>query len=186
MNKANKRRLFFGLELPDALKARLLSVQQPLEGARWQQPEQLHLTLMFLGSVQESQLGLVQSAAKSLPVKPFNLSLLGLGCFGEPERPNVLWAGLEPSERLDALQRALSQRLVARGFEEEARRFLPHITLARFSQPSGSVRSVLTTYRDYSAGTMPVNFFSLFESDLTPEGPVYTVLDRFALNGQSI
>ncbi|HET8904351.1 MAG TPA: 2'-5' RNA ligase family protein, partial [Saccharospirillum sp.] len=83
---------------------------------------------------------------------------------------------------LDELQRTLSRRLVTCGFEEEARRFQPHITLARFSQPSGSVRGVLASYRDYSAGVMPVNFFSLFQSDLTPDGPVYTVLDRFALN----
>lgn len=182
MSKADKRRLFFGLELPEALKSRLLAIQQPLEGVRWQQPEQLHLTLRFLGSVPESQLKAVQSAAEGLPVKPFNLNLVGLGCFGEPEHPKVLWAGIEPSEPLDELQHAVSLRLVSCGFGEEARRFQRHITLARFSQPSGSVQSMLTSYRDYSVGTMPVNFFSLFQSDLTAEGAVYSVLDRFTLS----
>lgn len=184
MNKAVERRLFFGLELPELLKSRLLSIQQPLEGARWQRSEQLHLTLMFLGSVQEFQLSAVLFAAQKLPVEPFNLSVSGLGCFGEPEHPAFLWAGIEPSEPLNELQRMLCQRLVSCGFEEEARRFQPHITLARFSQPSGSVRSVLASCRDYSAGTIPVNFFSLFQSDQTPEGSVYTVLERFALNRQ--
>jgi 2'-5' RNA ligase len=127
----------------------------------------------------------VRSAAQAIPVKPFKLSLSGLGCFGEPERPKALWAGIEPSDPLEELQRALSRQMVSCGFQEDARRFQPHITLARFSQPSASVRSLLTSYRDYSVGTMPVNFFNLFESNLTPEGSVYTVLDRFALNRQT-
>jgi RNA 2',3'-cyclic 3'-phosphodiesterase len=182
VNKTGGRRLFFGLELPAAVKSSLLSLQQPLEGARWQQPEQLHLTLMFLGTLQEPLLASVQSAAQALPVKPFNLNLLGLGCFGEPESPAILWAGVEPTEPLFMLQSVLSQRLVRCGFQEEAHRFQPHITLAHFGQSPGSVRRLLTTYSDHGFGTLPVDFFSLFQSKPTPEGSVYTVLDRFALN----
>ena len=182
MYTTGERRLFFGLELPESLKSRLLSMQRPLEGARWHQPEQLHLTLKFLGNVKEFQLKAVQLAAMNIPIKPFNLALLGLGCFGEPERPKALWAGIEHSELLEELQSTLSRRMVPCGFQEEARRFQPHITLARISQPSGSVQSLLKSYSDYSVGTMPVNFFSLFQSNLTPEGSVYTVLDRFELN----
>lgn len=178
----DKQRLFFGVEMPEASKSRLLSVQQPVKGARWQSPEQLHLTLVFLGNVQASQLKAVQSVAQRLSVEPFTLTLLGLGCFGEPEHPKVLWAGIEPSESLDDLQNTLSRHLVSCGFRGETRRFQPHITLARFRQPSGSVRSLLAAYREYAFGSMPVSFLSLFESQLTPEGASYSVLDRIPLS----
>lgn len=183
MTQQVKRRLFFGLEVPDAVKARLLSIQCPLQGARWHQPEQLHLTLVFLGGVDEDQLEAVRSAAQNLPVKPFSVKLSGIGCFGQPDRPRYLWAGVEPSEALVALQEALSQRLAVLGFKKEERLFIPHVTLARFNQRAGTIQSLLAANGDVSAGALPVTFISLFQSSQGPSGSVYTVLNRFSLKG---
>lgn len=178
-----KLRLFFGLELPDPIKQRLLTVQQPVAGARWQRADQLHLTLAFLGSVEAQRLPDVRDAARNLPGEPFDLTVTGIGCFGHPDRPKNLWAGVQPVEQLAELQGELNERLTASGFTREKRTFRPHITLARFSKEAGSVRELLKNRQGLHAGTFRVGEFALFESVIGEQGSVYQIIERFPLAG---
>ncbi|MBL3558927.1 MULTISPECIES: RNA 2',3'-cyclic phosphodiesterase [Marinobacter] len=180
MDKPERLRLFFGLEIPDPVKQRLLTVQQPVTGARWQRADQLHLTLAFLGSVEAHRLPDVRDAARNLPVEPFDLTVTGIGCFGHPDRPKNLWAGVQPVDKLAGLQRALSHRLIFAGFAQERRAFRPHITLARFNRKqAGSVGEALRMHREIQAGTFLVESVALFRSIQKAHGSAYTVLDRF-------
>lgn len=159
-----------------------MSVQQPLAGARWQRADQLHLTLVFLGSVEEQGLPDIRSAARNLPIMPFDLAVHGVGCFGLPERPKNLWAGVEPGEKPTELHEALNQRLSLYGLGQEKRRFRSHITLARFKREAGSVQELLQQYRDFNAGSFRVDAITLYQSTQGPQGSVYTILDRFSLS----
>lgn len=181
MNKTAKLRLFFGLEIPESIKQRLLSIQQPVAGARWQQADQLHLTLAFLGSVEARQFPDLCAVARNLPVRSFELTVSGLGCFGHPDCPKNLWAGVEPVEELAELHGALNQRLASSGFGSEKRAFKPHITLARFKKAPGSVADLLQDSETRVAGSFTVDRFGLFESIQGRHGSVYRVLEQFPL-----
>lgn len=179
MDKPVKLRLFFGLEIPESVKQRLLSIQQPIIGARWQSADQLHLTLMFLGNLEAQQLPDVRESARNLPVKPFDLTVSGIGCFGHPDHPKNLWAGVQPVEELAELHDALNQRLALCGFGQEKRTFRPHITLSRFKKQPGSVRELLWEHQEVHAGTFSVNRLALFQSIQGSRGSTYRVLARF-------
>lgn len=174
-------RLFFGLEIPPRIKARLLDVQVPVTGARWQSPEQLHLTLLFLGAVDDEQVPAVRAAARSVRQLPFRLTVSGLQCFGQPERPRNLWAGVTPAGPPGTLHDALESMVCSLGRDPERRAFLPHITLARFKRQAGSVETLLAEHGDAVFGDFPVDEFCLFESAQGRSGSVYSVLERFPL-----
>lgn len=174
-------RLFFGLEIPEAIKTCLLQVKTQVAGARWQNRGQLHLTLAFLGQVEDQQVAVARDLAKGITQSPFELNVQGLGCFGSPEKPKILWAGVSPENALRELQKNLATALTDNGFTLENPSFKPHITLSRFRHPAGSVASLLESYQDTLFGLMPVQGFVLYESTPGPGGSVYTVVKRFAL-----
>ncbi|WP_375169695.1 RNA 2',3'-cyclic phosphodiesterase [Marinobacter sp.] len=174
-------RLFFALDLPARVRRQLLRLQAPVPGARWQNDAQLHLTLLFLGRVTEQAVPEVCAAARDLPVARFDLEVRGLGCFGRPETPRNLWAGVQPTAPVVALNDALRQRLAPLGYELETRPFRPHITLARFRQRRGSVAPVLAEHDQDTFGPVSVDNFVLLESTQGPHGSVYTVVERFGL-----
>lgn len=175
------RRLFFGLEVPAGIRQRLLQVQAPLSGARWQRDEQLHITLLFLGDVEPGRVPGVCEAARSVPNEPFAIDVLGLDCFGQPHNPHHLWAGVQPLNPVAALHATLVTRMTDLGFIPDNRAFCPHVTLARFGKQPGSVKTLLADYRGVSFGASGVSEFVLFESQRGENGSTYTVIDRFAL-----
>lgn len=183
MDKTDRFRLFFGLEIPEPVKQRLLAIQQPVPGARWQRADQLHLTLAFLGSVEAQSLPDIHEAARNLVIEPFDLTVSDVGCFGHPDHPKNLWAGVHPEEELTGLQDALNQRLAACGFGQEKRSFRPHITLSRFKKEAGSVRELLRAHHGIHAGTFLVDRVALFESIRGEQGSVYHVIETYPLAG---
>lgn len=174
-------KLFFGLEIPEAIKPELLHVQEPVDGARWQNEQQLHLTLAFLGQVEEHRVALACDLARKVTATPTAVDVQGVGCFGSPDYPNILWAGVTPEQTLVELHQNLAAHLASSGFKVKNHPFKPHITLSRFGARSGSVAAVLKAHENTDFGIMPVNDFVLFESTPGPEGSVYTVLERFVL-----
>ena len=174
-------RLFFGLEIPPAIKQRLLKVRSAVPGAKWQSDEQLHITLLFLGSVEEEQLIAVRNSASEIQIEPFSLQVAGLGCFGQPRKPRNLWAGVQPAAPVDRLHKTLQAQMEKLGFATEKRTFHPHITLARFKRQPGSVESLLTEQGERIFGHFPVTEFALFDSKPGPTGSVYCVTERFPL-----
>lgn len=174
-------KVFFGLEMPAEVKRRLLKVKAPVKGARWQRDEQLHLTLVFVGRVEEDDVPLLCELANTVSGKPFDLEIRSLGCFGSPDHPRILWAGVSPDVPLASLYQQLAEILAEAGFTIENRNFRPHITVSRFGRNAGSVRDLIEAQNGMVFGTMAVQEFVLYKSTQEPEGSVYTVLGRFAL-----
>ena len=174
-------RLFFGLEIPPEIKDRLLEITTAVSGAKWQSAEQLHITLLFLGSVEEERFAAICDSASGILTDPFHLQVIGLGCFGRPQNPRNLWAGVQPAVPVAGLHRALQGQMETLGFATEKRAFRPHITLARFKREAGSVEAVLAEQGERDFGQFPVTEFALFESKPGPAGSAYTIIERFPL-----
>ncbi|MCU0561620.1 MAG: RNA 2',3'-cyclic phosphodiesterase [Desulfobacterales bacterium] len=183
-------RAFVAVELPGPVRAALQAIQAELERigirARWVQPERIHLTLKFLGSVPA---GHVESIGRALAAAarahaPMSLTAVGLGVFPGVRRPRVIWAGIaERGDALGGLQREIDARLSGLGFPAEAGRFRGHLTIGRFvaERSPGPVAEALKQFAGQAAGSFAVREVVLFRSDLLPEGPRYTPLARTPL-----
>ncbi|MFC4261020.1 RNA 2',3'-cyclic phosphodiesterase [Marinobacter lacisalsi] len=180
-------RLFLGLALPEPVKKCLMSWSSDIPGARWQRREQLHLTLCFLGEVAPERVPALFRALDGLEAPAFDLEPMGVSCFGDPEQPRTLWAGAGPEDFLRSLHGALCQRLEHSGFRVEARRFHPHITLARFSRhQAGPAGDFLKQFRNEAAPVFTVDGVSLFLSQPGPDGSRYQQLALFPLVESSL
>jgi 2'-5' RNA ligase len=186
-----RTRTFIAVELPDDVRGRLLSLQQTLARSggdvKWVEEENLHVTLLFLGEVDERDLPAVCSAVSEAcsAIEPFTLSIDGVGCFGNPRRPRTLWAGVGAGrEQLIALHDAIEGPLLDLGcYRREERKFEPHLTLGRVRGDSGAGRlaEALQRQEKFVAGEFEVDEAAVMSSDLRPEGPVYAVMSRGAL-----
>jgi 2'-5' RNA ligase len=185
-------RLFIAIELPKSVSAALADWQARLKAAapantvRWTEPQNLHLTLHFLG---ETETGLISSIGEMLAASAANrtdfvLSIGGMGCFPNMRRPRIVWAGVAGQlEPLLDLHRDLGQRLRAIGYRPEPRPYAPHLTLGRVKNDL-SVRQLsllagqLAQAQAGPAVPLHVQEVSLMQSALTPSGPIYTSLAR--------
>jgi 2'-5' RNA ligase len=146
----------------------------------------MHLTLRFLGNIRADQVAGVADALHSAAGRrdPFGLTAAGIGVFPGARRPRVLWAGLSGAlAALAQLQRELDERLVAVGFPREGREFHGHLTLGRFAEGAdgGRIAEEIAPYAAAVFGDFEVRELVLFQSDLRPQGPVYTPLARAKL-----
>jgi 2'-5' RNA ligase len=153
---------------------------------RWSRPDQMHLTLKFLGEIQESVAGTVSEALKALAAgsSPFQAELKGLGGFPNLKRPNVLWAGVtDGAAELVALAEQVEREMESLGFKREGRPFRPHLTLGRvkLNKDLGAVCAQMEKDAGRSFGVFPVGEMVLFKSVLSPSGADYTALGRFKL-----
>jgi 2'-5' RNA ligase len=181
-------RAFIALNLPRTVQAALAEFQRewraalPGEGVRWTQPEQIHLTLRFLGNAARSELGdLEQALARGCQgLGPFTVCARGAGCFPDLRRPRILWAGFGGA--LTALQdlHAALARETARWGEPEEQAFHPHLTLGRVKQPDRRLAHALARHLEQTGardfGSWPVEQVDLMQSELSSAGPRYTAL----------
>jgi len=149
-------------------------------GARWQDDDQLHLTLRFIGEVDRHVAGDVAAALGSVRHPPFAIALSGIGTFDRKGRIDTLWAGVRPHDEVSALHRRIDQAMVRAGLEPEPRAFQPHITLARFAR-AGDLSGFATLHGRLSSDPFPVTHFGLYESTLGGEGARYELVERYAL-----
>lgn len=173
-------RLFLGLELPASQCRQLLALHEPIAGLRWQTAAQLHLTLRFIGELTDQQVAELASALAALKAPAFNLQLGGVGYFGSPQRPSILWAGVTAAGALQALRDQVD-RLLLPWCEPDPQRFVPHVTLARCGPGSGSLQPFLQAQRSLSLPPWQVSEVCLFASDPGPGGSRYSVLARYPL-----
>lgn len=176
-------RLFVAIRPPTPIRERLIASMGGISGARWQSDEQLHLTLRFIGEVDRHRADDIHAALGSVHQPPFEIALRGIGVFDRRDRPEAVWAGVRPHEPLAALHAKVGQALARVGIAPEQRAYLPHITLARLNRASGPVGNLMEEAGGLSSPPFPVDAFSLFESKLTPEGAVYTEVERYSLGG---
>lgn len=165
-------RLFVALDFPLSLREALAPLfREKIPGAKWASPEQLHLTLRFLGECPEATFEALRSGLREIAVPPFTLALQGVGTFPNPERPRVLWAGLEAGPELYALQNQIEALAQDLGFSPETKPFSPHLTLARlkFPAPAETAR-YLMKFRGLRSPAFQVEEFHLYSSRLSPNG----------------
>jgi len=168
------KRLFIALDLPEDLARRLAELDPGIEGFRWTPAERLHLTLCFLGNVDEEVQARLVDLLESVACEPFALLVKGCGCFAK-HGGFVLWAGVEdPSENLSALHKQVSQVVRAAGLDPGSSRLHPHLTLARARRGKPEmVRDFLDANAETEFGEFVVNGITLYSSVLKPEGPDY-------------
>lgn len=174
-------RLFVAIRPPRAIRASLSGATGGISGARWQTDDQLHLTLRFIGEVNPRQAEDVDAALRSVRHPPFEIRLSGVGAFEKGAQTSAVWAGVTPAEPLATLHKKVDQALVRAGLEPERRAFLPHITLARLNRTAGPIGGFLEQAGDLASPPFPVDHFALFESDLTAERAVYSILADYRL-----
>lgn len=174
-------RLFVAIRPPLAIRHRLLAAMGGISGARWQSDDQLHLTLRFIGEVDRHQAGDVHAALGSIRHAPFDLSLNGIGSFDRRGILDTVWVGVTPQEQVKALHRKVDAALARVGLPPDERAFLPHITIARLNRNAGPIGNLLEEAGGLSSPAFTVDSFALFESDLTNEAAVYSVVERYPL-----
>lgn len=129
-------RLFVAIPISADLRNRLARLPKALEGALWVAPEQLHLTLRFIGNTPEQQLPRLEAALRSVRFSPMALRVTGLGTFPNLRQPRILFARVAPAAALMSLRAGIEDALGRAGIEEDDRPFRPHITLARLRTPA--------------------------------------------------
>jgi 2'-5' RNA ligase len=176
-------RLFVGIGFPPELKLRLSLLQGGITGARWVDPGNFHLTLRFIGEIDEGQAADVDEALTRLSARRFTVQLAGTGVFGG-NRPHALWVGVERNPELSRLRDKIEQVLVRAGLEPEARKFAPHVTLARLRDPEpGNLGQYLAANAQFRAEPLAVEQFSLIASFPTKAGSVYEDQADYKLSG---
>lgn len=172
-------RLFIAINLPEALREKLASVQRefPQANLKLVEPENLHLTLKFLGETPEGKIENIKEAISEVVRHScsFELEVAGLGAFPDLRRIRVIWAGVcKGSQDVINLQRSIDRMLTQQGFQPE-RDFHPHVTLARVKPPTDT-RLIMEFIRGAGSrmfGSFCVREVDLMQSTLTSRGPIY-------------
>jgi len=181
------KRLFIALDLPEDLALRLAEVDPGIEGLRWTPAERLHLTLCFLGNVEEEAQARLVEMLDGVACEPFELRVKGCGCFAK-HGGFVLWAGVEdPSEALSALHKEVADAVRAAGLDPGPSRLHPHLTLARARRGKpGMIRDFLDANAAGEFGELMVGGVTLYSSVLKPEGPDYHEEFRRSFSGPTV
>ncbi len=186
-------RTFIAVPIDKAIRDHAVALQDSLarSGAevKWVESENIHVTLLFLGEVEDRTVPEVCRvvAEVTADLAPFEMSVEGVGCFPSPRRPKTLWVGVGAGrQELVGLHDALEPPLLDLGcYRREERQYTPHITLGRVKGPTGTeqLATALARRADWRGGQVRVREILVMSSELRPEGPTYTVLGRGKLGG---
>ena len=183
-------RAFIAIELPASVVSLLDKVQQDIKSlrlrAKWVRPENIHLTLKFLGNIDPVDIDKIGRALSDAAADfaPATLAVGGIGFFPGLKRPRVIWVGLGgQTQLLIELQRKLEDNLAAIGFPKEKRPFKGHLTLGRIKEAVNSnvIRQVMREFADLRGDEFVASRIILFKSDLQPSGPIYSQLQQVTL-----
>lgn len=176
-------RLFVALRPPREVRSTLLELMGGVQGARWQDDDQLHLTLRFIGEVDARMAEDAAAALAAIHAPPLDLRLNGVGQFETRGRPNAFWAGVAPRDPLAALHRKVDAALCRAGLEPERRAYLPHITIARLPGSAGQTDRFLAEHAALTSPSFHIAHMTLYESTLGHGGAIYEPVERYALTG---
>ncbi len=177
-------RAFIAIPLPASLQQRIHQETKPLrtqldsELLRWVPPENIHITLKFLGDTSEEKLAMLKKilVKEIAQIHPFEISIKKLGVFPTLSRPSVIWIGVEDSRKLSTLHRCVETGASQIGSVPEKRRFSAHLTLGRVtrkgynSKMRSQIRKTLEENPDYDFGKVRVSSIHIFQSELMPSG----------------
>jgi RNA 2',3'-cyclic 3'-phosphodiesterase len=185
-------RLFVALQIPDSIRndyAALIDDLRSFDGkaspkkTKWVRPENLHVTLKFIGQTDPGKLDAIRTALANVhsPQK-VRLHFRNIGFFPNAKRPRVVWGGMESSQNLVSLAHDVDQQIATLGFPAEERAFTPHLTLARLDPPgiSPELQIAIEKHATREFGELQTSDFHLIESKLKPTGAEYTTLQSFS------
>ncbi|MGI9383445.1 MAG: RNA 2',3'-cyclic phosphodiesterase [Methyloligellaceae bacterium] len=174
-------RLFSGIEIPTELGERLAMLRSGLSGARWIDPDNYHMTLRFIGDVDDVTGREFAAQLEQIRSDEFDLCLQGLGSFGG-RRPRAVWAGIAPSDALTSLQRTHEMAARAAGLPPEGRNFTPHVTLARLRNGrAAAVAAYLEANGAFQSAPFRVDHFVLLSSRASTGGGPYVIEEAYPL-----
>jgi 2'-5' RNA ligase len=175
-------RLFVAIDVPDQARRDLTALCNGVPGAKWVQPEQMHLTMRFIGEVDGAKGRDVASALGEIDAPSFELGLAGVGSFGDRRAAKVLWAGVQAGPELARLQSKIETALQRIGLPPERRKFHPHITLARLNgAPEQRVAEYLRAHSAFASPPFEAESFVLYSSFLSQSGALHRVEASYPL-----
>lgn len=176
-------RLFVALDLPNDIKESLDPLMQGLDDVRWMHDDQLHLTLRFIGELDNGRANDVADALSLVAGLPFDLCLKGIGHFPPRGDPRTIWASIQRQSELTSLKRRIDRALQQAGIARDTKKYTPHVTLARLHHPPA--RALLATYLMhhslYQSPSFPVSGFKLYSSWLDGHSADYQVEASYEL-----
>jgi 2'-5' RNA ligase len=186
-------RCFIAIDIDEAIRKTLGDLQQQLQAkadvrkgdVKWVRPESIHMTLKFLGEIKDEEVVDVCNIVKDVASrhKSFELDVETVGCFGG-KSARVLWVGVgRGRDELLGLQRDLEEQLASAGWPEEKREFAGHLTLCRIRNSKAGLKlaQLAQEYKDFELGALPADSVAVYQSQLRPTGPIYTVLGDYQL-----
>ena len=188
-------RTFIAVDFPTEIITKIaritayLQSQTPINTLKWIAPENMHLTLKFLGDVREDRISdLTRGLQEALHAQPtFNITIEGLGMYPNASQPRVVWLGIKDKGNLKQIHHELVKVLRDFDPDPEKRAFSPHLTIARIRQNVSrdvvqQVGETLSQFKVDSLGSFEIQTVQLFKSELTPQGPIYACLFSMPLN----
>jgi 2'-5' RNA ligase len=167
-------RLFVAIELPTVVKQHLSLMLCGVPGAKWTEPEQMHLTVRFIGEVDGGIMEDIIGALSTVKVEPFQIHLKGVGHFPPRQDPQTLWVGVEKSEGLSLLRSRVESALARAGVPRERRKYHPHVRLAYLKNSKLSkVAIYLSQHALLEVAPFDVTRFYLFSSQLGSNGAIH-------------
>jgi 2'-5' RNA ligase len=182
-------RIFIGIKLEQSVHEAIEKFLKPFKKlptpVRWVKPENVHLTLKFIGDVPDDKYSRIEDSLTTdgLADGALDIKLTGCGKFGKKESLNIFWLGVEPNRPLETFYYNIEDALHKIGFEKETRRFKPHITVGRNKKTFNfkSFFKLIDEYGSHPIHRFTASHFQVFKSDLKPEGPIYTILKEIPL-----
>lgn len=177
-------RLFVALRPPPRIRALLIAAMGGVPGARWQDDEQLHLTLRFIGEVGRPQAEDVAAALGRVRSEAPTIAIAGVGRFEKRGRTDAIWAGVTPPQSLNEIHARVDRALLQAGVAPDRRAYLPHITLARLNRGAGVEAAIdlfLAARASLSSDPFTLDAMMLFKSRLGHEGARYEAIARYPL-----
>ena len=174
-------RLFVAVDVDEMVRERVKPALEKfveLSGIKAVEPENLHITLLFLGEVNEGRVGEIEDSLSSIEFEPFKIAFHGMGAFPNPKSPRVVWIGVKENGELTKLANAVYGKLRRLGFKRD-KDFSAHLTIARVKRKNPKVVELIKEHSSDSFGEMEVKNFKLKQSILKPQGPVYKDLRVF-------
>ncbi|MCK4859856.1 MAG: RNA 2',3'-cyclic phosphodiesterase [Candidatus Omnitrophica bacterium] len=182
-------RLFIAITLNPEIQKELNSLQErfvSFEGIRWIKSQNIHLTLKFLGEVNEQKISLIKQAMQKAGkgISPFSANFVGLGVFPNLKAPRVIWIGIASEKEVVIIQQRLEKELEIFGFSPEKRKFQPHLTLGRvklLQDKKGFTKEIKELEQVSLSSKLSVDKIELIKSNLSPEGAVYSSVHKCRL-----
>lgn len=176
-------KLFVGLQIPGHLSKEFNLLKTDVPDARWEAEENVHITLSFIGEVDDAAVKKVELALQGVKAEQFHLALEGIGTFSRNEIPNVLWVGVTNDAALKALKLKIDEALKNDGLPFDSREYRPHMTLAFLENPDREkLGAFLDANKAFSSDDFKVMEFVLFQATGTKDAPVYKKISAYPLS----